>query len=121
MRQEKIMLAYKQLEKLNKIPGLPFGVCSKLYMVKKSIAPFIEAQKEKEQVLFEAAGIDDNGNVQNTRELRAALADILKTEVDCDIQPIQIQITPDITEKVGMTGEIIEHLEGFVEFVEVGS
>ena len=119
MKQEKIYVAYKLLERLNRIPGLPFSVCSKLYTVKKKLAPFYEAQVEKEQVLFEAAGIDENGQVLITKELKKSIADIMKTDVDFTPKTVTIQLTPDITEKLGLTGEIIEHLENFVDFVEV--
>ena len=58
MKQEKITIAYKMLEKINRVPGLPFSVCSKLFMAKKSLAPYIEAQAEKENIIFENAGVD---------------------------------------------------------------
>lgn len=121
MKQEKIFVAYKLLERLNKVPGLPFGICSKLYMLKKNLAPYYEAQQEKQMVLFEAVGIDENGQVEITKELKKSLADILKTEVDCEVQPVKIELTQDMADKLGLTGEIIEQLEGFVEFVEVGA
>ena len=34
---------------------------------------------------------------------------------------MKIELTQDMADKLGLTGEIIEQLEGFVEFVEVGA
>lgn len=119
MKQERIITAYKLLEKLNKTPGLPFGVCYKLFAAKKALSPFCEAQAEKEKVLFEAAGIDENGNVKNTPELRRALADILKTDVDFKEEPVKVELDAEGFRLLGITAEIIEQLEGFVEFEEV--
>ena len=119
MKQEKITIAYKMLEKINRVPGLPFSVCSKLFMAKKSLAPYIEAQAEKENVLFENAGVDDNGKMMITKELKDAFAEILKTEVDFTMEPVVIKLTQENADKIGMTGEIMEKLEGIVQFVEV--
>ena len=119
MKQERIFTAHKVLEQLNKTPGLPFGVCYKLYAAKKALSPFYEAQKEKEQVLFEAAGIDENGQVTITPELKRSLAEILKTDVDFKEEPIKIELDAEGFRLLGITAEIIEQLEGFVDFVEV--
>ena len=119
MKQEKIFVAYKLLEKLNKTPLLPFKVCSKLYGLKKSLAPYYEAQIEKEHVLFEEAGIDENGNVLVTPALRKAIADIMKTDIDFSPEAVKIELTADDMTKLEITAEIMEQLEDFVEFVEV--
>lgn len=119
MKQEKIYVAYKLLERLNRISGLPFKVFSQLYGVKKSLAPYYEAQQEKQMMLFEAAGIDENGQVEITPELKKSIADIMKTDVDFNIEPVTIQLTPSDVAKLELTGEIMEQLEEFVEFVEV--
>lgn len=119
MKQEKITIAYKMLEKINRVPGLPFSVCSKLFMAKKGLAPYIEAQAEKENIIFENAGVDDNGKTMITKELQAAFAEILKTEVDFKLEPVEIQLTPELAEKLNITAEMLEVLDGFVEFVEV--
>lgn len=121
MKQGKIFVAYKLLERLNRIPGLPFALSCQLYMLKKSLLPYYEAQVEREQVLFEASGIDENGQVLMTPELKKSIADIMKTEIDFKPELVKLQITPEITEKLGITGEIIEQLEDFVQFVEVAS
>lgn len=119
MKQEKIFVAYKLLERLNKIPGLPFKLCSQLYMLKKGIQPYYDAQVEQEMVLLEAAGIDENGQVMMTPELKKSLADIMKAEIDLKPIPVDILLTPTTTEKLGLTGEIMERLEDFVHFTEV--
>ena len=119
MKQERVFVAYKLLERLNKIPGLPFKLCSQLYMLKKSIQPYYDAQVEQEMVLLEAAGIDENGQVMMTPELKKSLADIMKAEIDLKPIPVDILLTPTTTEKLGLTGEIMERLEDFVHFMEV--
>ena len=121
MKQERIFMAYKLLERLNKTKGLPFGMCVQLYKVKETLRPFYEAQQEKQMVLYEAAGIDEHGQVTVTPELKKNLADILKTEVDFSLAPVKINITQDEANCLGMTAEIIEQLDGFIEFVEVGA
>lgn len=119
MKQERIFVAYKLLERLNKIPGLPFKLCSQLYMLKKGIQPYYDAQVEQEMVLLEAAGINENGQVTMTPELKKSLADIMKAEIDLKPVPVDILLTPTTTEKLGLTGEIMERLEDFVHFMEV--
>lgn len=121
MKQERIFVAYKLLERLNRTKGLPFGMCVQLYKAKETLRPFYEAQKEKEMVLFEAAGIDENGNVMMTAELKKSIADIMKTDVDFTVEPVKISITQDEANILGMTAEIIEQLNGFIEFMEVGA
>ena len=121
MKQERIFVAYKLLERLNRTQGLPFGMCVQLYKVKETLKPYYEAQKEKEMVLFEAAGIDENGNVMMTAELKKSLADIMKTDVDFSLEPAKIYIKQEEANILGMTAEIIEQLDGFIEFVEVES
>lgn len=121
MKQERIFVAYKLMERLNRTQGLAFALCVRLYKVKETLKPYYEAQKEKEMVLFEAAGIDENGQVQMTAELKKSLADIMKTEVDFTVEPVKISITQDEADKLGLTAEIIEQLDGFIEFVEVGA
>ena len=54
-----------------------------------------------------------------TKELQAAFAEILKTEVDFKLEPVVIQLTPELAEKMNITAEMLEVLDGFVEFVEV--
>lgn len=119
MKQERIFVAYKLLERLNKTKGLPFGMCVQLYKVKETLKPYYEAQQEKQMVLYEAAGIDENGQVTVTPELKNSLADIMKTEVDYNLEPAKIYIKQEEANILGMTAEIIEQLDGFIEFVEV--
>ena len=121
MKQERIFVAYKLLERLNRTKGLPFGMCVQLYKVKETLKPYYEAQQEKQMVLYEAAGIDENGQVMVTPELKKSLADIMKTEVDFILEPAKIYIKQEEANILGMTAEIIEQLNGFIEFVEVGA
>lgn len=121
MKQERIFTAYKLLEKLNRTPGLSFAVCVQMYKAKQTLAPYYEAQQERKMVLFEAAGIDENGQVLITPELKKELADIMKTEVEYSLSPVKINLTPEEISKLGLTAEIIEQLDSFIEFSEVGA
>ena len=43
------------------------------------------------------------------------------TDVECNVKPITVVLTDELTEKLGITGEIIEQLDGFVVFEMEGA
>ena len=81
--------------------------------------PYIECQIERRQVLFEAAGISEDGSVEYTPALKKSLIEIQTAEVEWTAEPMKIEVTPEIVEKLNVTAEMLEILDGFVEFVEV--
>ena len=117
MKQGNIIAAYKTLAVLNRKPGLPFGIIQKFFLKKKELEPYWQMQGEQETVLIEATGqtVDD---YKLTPEIRRGLLDISETDVEYDEQPVEITITEELSEKLGLTAEILEHLDGFVTFTE---
>lgn len=116
----RITLAVKTLVKLGKREGVSFPVASRLFMLKKKLMPYYEMQAEQENVILEASGaVNENGEIDMTN-IRSAFAKLQCSQVDYDEPPIQIELTADDYEKLGLTGEIMDILDGFVEFMEVG-
>ena len=116
MKQGRITAAYKTLAKLNKIPGLPFGLCNRLYLKKHELEPYYNSQAEQEQVILDASGQE---HVDITPEIRKAFYEITETDVEYEENPVEVVLTDELAEKLGVTGEMIETLEGFVKFSEV--
>ena len=54
MKQGKIISAYKVLVMLNRVPGLPFSMCNKLFMMKRKLEPYYQSQLEQENIILEA-------------------------------------------------------------------
>ena len=117
MEQGKIIAAYKTLAALNRKPGLPFSVVQKLFQKKKELEPFYQMQTEQEIVIIEASGqtLDD---YKITPELKKELFVLSKSDVIYDGKPVDITVTGDIAEKLGLTAEMLEYLDGFVTFTE---
>lgn len=121
MKQANITMAYQRLGEIGRVVGLPFDTCKKLFMLRLKMKPHIDCQLERRQVLFEAAGIAEDGTVEVTPALKKSLYEIQTAEVEWKEKPVKVQITPELAEKIGITAETLEILNGFVDFVEVKS
>lgn len=119
MKQANITMAYKTLGEMGRIAGLPFNLCKKLFMIRMKLKPHIECQEERRQVLFDTAGIAEDGTVEKTPALMKGLIEIQNAEVEWTEDPVKIEITPELAEKLNITAETLEMLDGFVEFTEV--
>lgn len=120
MKQGKIIAAYKRLAQMNRIPGLPFSLCSKLFLLKKKMEPYYQNQVEQENVALEASGQKpENGQWDITPEIRQVFRQISETEVEWNEERIEIPMTDELAEKLMMTGETMEILEDFIRFTEV--
>ena len=117
MKQGKIIAAYYELLKLNRIPGLPFAVCNRLYLLKSKLQPYFDSQLEQENVILEAHG-QTSEHCEITPEISKEFKAISESEVDYDFKPVEIVVTDGLAEKMGLTGEIIGNLDGFVIFTE---
>ena len=117
MKQGYIIAAYKTLAVLNRKPGLPFSVIQKLFQKKRELEPFYEMQVEQETVLIEASG-QTVSDYKLTPEIKKGLVEIAESDVEYDGQPVEIVVSPGIEEKLGLTAEMLEHLDGFVTFTE---
>ena len=121
IRQANITMAYQTLGEMGRVVGLPFRMCKELFMLRLKLKPFIDCQLERRQVLCEAAGIAEDGTVEMTPSLKKSLFEIQNDEVEWTEEPVKIEVTPELAEKLNITAEKMEYLDGFVEFVEVGA
>lgn len=120
MRQGKLTAAYKTLMGLYRTPGLPFRISQALYLAKHKLQPYYEAQAEKQRVILEASGqTPEGGQYKMTPDIRKAYAEILDTEIEWTDAPVEIRITDDDAKAMGITGEILDILDGLIIFAEV--
>lgn len=126
MKQGFISTAHRILVKLYDIAGLPFGLSSCLFNLKRRLDPYIEHQTEQEFALIEAnnSGKNPDGSYTLNEEQKVIVTEtinkMLETEVDYDYKPVLIEISDDLYQKMGMTGKMIESLEGIATIVVDG-
>ena len=64
--------------------------------------------------------MDENGGYKMDGVARTLFAKDLiamqNTEVECDVKPVTIELNDELCEKMGITGETIDMLDGFIEF-----
>ena len=128
MKQGKINVAFRVLCDLYRIKGLPFGLSSMLFNQKRNLQPFVEHYNEAEaEVLEKWDAITPAGTVRtdmpmaDVAKINKELDEIRATDVECNVKPITVVLTDELTEKLGITGEIIEQLDGFVVFEMEGA
>lgn len=125
MRQGKINVAFGKLCDLYRIKGLPYTLSRDLFMTKRKLQPYVEHYNEAEAELLESRdALTPTGMVRTdmpmaeVAKINKELNDMRQTEVEWKEEPLTIRLTDELTEKLGITGEIIEQLDGFVNFVE---
>ena len=120
MKQNRISKCYKAIVMMYKRTGVPFGICVQLFQLKKKLEPYYELQGEKEKEILKTHGWEEEmiGRVPYTPEILKAFKEIQDAEVEYDGEPMEIRITEDIAEKLGITGEVIDMVDGFIRFVE---
>ena len=120
MKQGKIVNAFKLLTKLYKIEGVPFGVSSILYNTKNRLQPYVDHQAEQEERMAEeiSDGLNPDGSYKMNEEQKERffkeLDEIQKTEVAFDLKPVRLQLTNEQVMLLGITGEKLEALDGFM-------
>lgn len=124
MTQGEITVAFKTVSELYKAKGVPYMVSKRLYDLKRRLQPHFEFQREKElDLLEEWDAINPDGTLritsENVNQINAKLNEIQNMEVDWQEPPVSILLNDDLAEKLGITGEILEKLEGFVDFEEM--
>lgn len=112
IKQRKISAAYQAVTKLYKIEGLPFCISMDLYLLKKKLDPYIELEVEKEKTLFAASG--ESGIL--SPEMKAELSKIMEAEVEWDEKPLLFILDHEQLEKMNITGELLDKLDGFIVF-----
>lgn len=115
MKQKQITAAYQAVTQLYKIEGLPFCISLDLYLLKKKLDPYIELEAEKERAIFDAGG--DTGTI--TPEMRREIAKILEAEVEWKEPPLIFKLDQKVIQKMNITGELLDKLDGFVIFEQV--
>ena len=120
MKQGRIVSAYKTLTALYKVKGIPFGISCVLYNVKQRLEPYVECQDEQEIAMAEeiSDGMNPDGTYKmdsvQRQEFFRRLDEIMNTEVEYDHKPVRIQLNEELVQILGITGEIVEVLDGFV-------
>ena len=121
MKQGQIIVAYKKLIDMYKIPGLDFGTSSILYNVKSRLQPYAEHQDELEITLAEemSEGVNPDGSYKMDQVMRTEffrkIDDMLKAEVQYDYKTVNLNLTEEQVHILGITGETIEMLKGIIE------
>ena len=126
MKQGKINVAFREICNLYKIKGLPYTLSRNLFFLKRDIQPYVEHYNEaEEEVLEKWDAITSAGTVRtdmpmaDVAKINKELDEIRATDVEYDVTPITIVLNDELTEKLGVTGELMEQLDGFVNLVEV--
>lgn len=119
MKQGHINVAHGTLSRLYRIAGLPFGLSSCLFNLKRRLDPYIEHQQEQEIAALESNGVmNPDGSYTLTDEQKKAFNDriveIRESEVEYDYKPVKISLTKELCEKMEITGETNEALDGIV-------
>ena len=121
MKQGRIVVAWTEIGILYKTKGVPFGISSQLFTLKRKLQPFVEHQQEQEIAALEEIGAvntDMTVNVtdENCKQINDIMREIRETEVEYNEEPTTIKLTDAICEKLGVSGETIDKLDGFVVF-----
>ena len=122
MRQGTITAAYNKIRELYRIKGVPFQISVELLRIKRELQLFVDCQGEQEeQIAVEISGgmIADGTypmDQAQQAEFMRRLAEIQKTEVAYDLPPAKIKVTRKLVDLLGITGEVMDVLDGFVVF-----
>ncbi len=120
MKQGRITAAFKEIDRMCGIGGLPFRTISRLYSLRNRMKPLIEAQYDEEmRIVNELADVDEKGTLSFHEEggksvMNTLFNKIQQTEVDWDEKPEEIAYD----EKLGLSGNSLSALEGFVVIKE---
>ena len=124
MTQLKVLNAYHLILQMYRTKGLPFAVCKALFTAKNMLQPHVDCQIEQENIIVEELGgsINNDGviNVPDDKkaELVKRMKDIRTTEVEIKT-PIKLNLNEEQINKLDITGETLEILDGIIDIVEV--
>lgn len=123
MTQGKINVAFSKICELYRIKGLPFSLSSRLFNMKKRLEPFVEHYTEQEHnLLADRNALNADGTIRQdvpqdeVIAINMELFDMRATEVEWKGEPLTIQLTDELADKLGVTGELMEQLDGIVTF-----
>ena len=130
MKQGSIIKAYKVLRKIGSELDIPWDLKRKLADFRRQLQPTWDFQAESEQATIEALQakykkkpgetLSEAEVSQLQADLNARLNELAGTDVDIEIQPIQIKLTQKLEKVLNkiLTGNELLDLDGFVEFEE---
>ena len=122
MKQARIAIAYKKILELYAIKGLGYKISGQLFLLKNKLQPYMDHQREQEIRLIEENndGEMEEGKYrltdENTKVINKGLAEIQEAEVDYTDPPTVIVLDDEKVITIGLTGELMDVLHGFVEF-----
>ena len=123
MTQGKINVAFNIVCNLYRIKGLQYTLSRDLFMLKKRLEPFVEHYTEQEHnLLADRNALNPDGTIRQDMPqdeviaINMKLFDMRATEVEWKEEPLMIRLTNELADKLGVTGELMEQLDGIVTF-----
>ena len=122
MKQGRITAAQAAIMQLYRFKGIPFQISVDLLKMKRDLQVYVDCQAEQEEqmALEISGGMNEDGSYPMDQaqqaKFRKELAKIQEEEVNYDLEPITIRLTPDLVERMGISGEVMDILDGFVIF-----
>lgn len=123
MTQGKINVAFNIVCNLYRIKGLQYTLSRDLFMLKKRLEPFVEHYTEQEHnLLADRNALNADGTIRQDMPqdeviaINMELFDMRATEVEWKEEPLMIRLTNELADKLGVTGELMEQLDGIVTF-----
>ena len=123
MTQGKINVAFTIVCNLYRIKGLQYMLSRDLFLLKKKLEPFVEHYTEQEHnLLVDRDALNPDGTIRQDMpqdeviDINMELFDMRATEVEWNEEPLTIQLTDELADKLGVTGELMEQLDGIVTF-----
>lgn len=119
MKQYQLIKAYKATEELSHNNKLPADVLWGIYKLRKLLSPHVDFQKEREEDLKKkyTEFADEEGNItgHHYTDYINDLVEIANIDKEIDLQE-KIKLT--IVDDLGISIEMMEDLEDFIEFTK---
>ena len=123
MTQGKINVAFSIVCNLYRIKGLQYTLSRDLFLLKKKLEPFVEHYTEQEHnLLVDRDALNPDGTIRQDMpqddviDINMELFDMRATRVEWEEEPLKIRLTDELADKLGVTGELMEQLDGIITF-----
>lgn len=123
MKQGKINVAFSKVCEMYRIKGLPFTLSRDLFVLKGKLQPYVEHYSEQEyNLLSDRNALNPDGSTRNDMPQNEVIAinkelnDMRQSEVEWKNKPLTIRLNAELTDKLGVTGELMEQLDGIILF-----
>ena len=127
MKQGRINVAFGKVCELYRVKGLPFSLSANLFTLKKRLEPYVEHYSEQEyNLLTERNALNPDGTTRTDMPpeevvaINKQLNEMRNTDVKYG-EPMKIMLTDALVEKLGITGELIEQMDGVICFETEGA